>query len=254
MARTRNIKPAFFDNDTLGNLEPLVRLLFIGLWCIADREGRLEDRPRRIKKTLLGYDDVTAEETSGMLQQLADNDFIIRYSVDGVNYIQVTNFCKHQNPNMKEKASEIPPPPHHHTHEPIAEEEECQTDDQGGTLSEEPPDELLEIRFAAFWDAYPKKKSKEAAHRSWLKIHPDAVLFDRIMNALEKQKNSIDWIKEESRYIPYPAKWLDGGCWDDETPGNARPPGTSFATDEFYEASLRRSYATLGNEEKEGLT
>ena len=53
MARTRSIKPSFFDNEILGDLPPLTRLLFIGLWGIADREGRLEDRPKRIKKELL---------------------------------------------------------------------------------------------------------------------------------------------------------------------------------------------------------
>lgn len=49
MARARNIKPAFFMNDELAEIDPLGRLLFIGLWTIADREGRLEDRPARHK-------------------------------------------------------------------------------------------------------------------------------------------------------------------------------------------------------------
>ena len=49
MARARNIKPGFFLNEELGVLPPLVRILFAGLWCIADRDGRLEDRPKRIK-------------------------------------------------------------------------------------------------------------------------------------------------------------------------------------------------------------
>lgn len=111
MARTRSIKPGFFDNDILGDLPPLTRLLFIGLWCLADREGRLEDRPRKIKKAILGYDDVDADGVSDMLQSLHDAGFIIRYQIDGEHYIQVVNFVKHQNPHMKEKASEIPPPP-----------------------------------------------------------------------------------------------------------------------------------------------
>ena len=111
MARTRSIKPGFFDNEVLGGLPPLTRLLFIGLWCIADREGRLEDRPKRIKKTLLGYDDVSTSEVSEMLQALHDTGFIIRYTVDGEEYIQVVNFAKHQNPHVKEKPSEIPAPP-----------------------------------------------------------------------------------------------------------------------------------------------
>jgi hypothetical protein len=111
MARTRSIKPGFFDNEVLGGLPPLTRLLFIGLWCIADRKGRLEDRPKRIKKTLLGYDDVSTSEVSEMLQALHDTGFIIRYTVDGEEYIQVVNFAKHQNPHVKEKPSEIPAPP-----------------------------------------------------------------------------------------------------------------------------------------------
>lgn len=111
MARTRSIKPGFFDNEVLGGLPPLTRLLFIGLWCIADREGRLEDRPKRIKKTLLGYDDVSTSDVSKMLQALHDAGFIIRYTIDGEEYIQVVNFAKHQNPHVKEKPSEIPAPP-----------------------------------------------------------------------------------------------------------------------------------------------
>ena len=111
MARTRSIKPGFFDNEILGDLPPLTRLLFIGLWCIADREGRLEDKPRRIKKILLGYDDVDADGVDRMLQSLHDTGFIFRYTVEDKSYIQVVNFTKHQNPHIREKASEIPPPP-----------------------------------------------------------------------------------------------------------------------------------------------
>ncbi len=110
MARTRSIKPGFFDNEILGDLQPLTRLLFIGLWTIADREGRLEDKPRRIKKILLGYDDVDASEVDKMLQDLHDTEFISRYQVDEIPYILINNFTKHQNPHIREKDSEIPPP------------------------------------------------------------------------------------------------------------------------------------------------
>ncbi|MDO4298853.1 MAG: hypothetical protein Q4C59_10340 [Lachnospiraceae bacterium] len=108
MARSRNIKPGFFNNEILGELPALTRLLFIGLWCLADREGRLQDRPKRIKKELLGYDDLTADDVDQMLQQLHDNNFITRYTVGAEHYIQVNNFLKHQNPHCKEQASVIP--------------------------------------------------------------------------------------------------------------------------------------------------
>lgn len=112
MARARNIKPAFFMNDELAEIDPLGRLLFIGLWTIADREGRLEDRPARIKVETLPYDNCDVDE---LLNELAKRDFIRRYEVDGVRYIQVTNFSKHQNPHRNERQSEIPAPDLHST-------------------------------------------------------------------------------------------------------------------------------------------
>lgn len=112
MARSRNIKPGFFTNDELAEIEPLGRLLFAGLWTIADREGRLEDRPKKIKAEILPYDDCDVDD---LLQQLHDRNFIIRYEVDGKRYIQVVNFKKHQNPHVKEPPSTIPAPDLHHT-------------------------------------------------------------------------------------------------------------------------------------------
>lgn len=108
MARARNIKPGFFINDQLADVEPLGRLLFAGLWTIADREGRLDDRPRRIKAEILPYDDC---DIDCLLDQLATHRFIQRYEVDGNQHIQIINFAKHQNPHPRETESEIPPAP-----------------------------------------------------------------------------------------------------------------------------------------------
>ena len=107
MARSRNIKPGFFKNDELAEIEPLGRILFAGLWCMADREGRLKDRPKRIKAETLPYDDCDIKE---LLQALANKGFILRYEIDGEGYIQIQNWHKHQRPHVKEVPSEIPPP------------------------------------------------------------------------------------------------------------------------------------------------
>ena len=112
MARSRNIKPGFFKNDLLAEVDPLGRLLFAGLWTIADREGRLEDRPKKIKAEVLPYDDCNIE---ALLQGLASRGFILRYQVDGTGFIQVVNWDKHQQPHVKEQASIIPAPPEHPT-------------------------------------------------------------------------------------------------------------------------------------------
>lgn len=110
MARSRNIKPGFFTNDELAECSPYARLLFAGLWTIADREGRGEDRPKKIKVLVLPFDIVDVDE---LMQALHDKGFIRRYEVDGDKYFQICNWAKHQNPHHKEIASVIPSPPEH---------------------------------------------------------------------------------------------------------------------------------------------
>ncbi|MBD2779794.1 hypothetical protein [Xenorhabdus szentirmaii] len=105
MARSRNIKSSFFTNDDLAKCELLARLLFVGLWTIVDREGRLEDKQRKIKAMVLPYDDADCD---GLLRQLYKKNFITRYVVDKNNFIQINNWKKHQNLHVKEAASEIP--------------------------------------------------------------------------------------------------------------------------------------------------
>lgn len=105
MARARNLKPGFFRNADLVELSFETRLLFIGLWTIADREGRLEDRPKQIKMELFPADNMDCD---ACIQQLSDINMVKRYEVDGIRYLQVTNFTKHQNPHRDEKASTIP--------------------------------------------------------------------------------------------------------------------------------------------------
>ncbi len=106
--RARNIKPGFFRNEQLLKTSPLGRLLFAGLWCLADREGRLPDRPAQIKWDILPADDC---DVSALLDELALRGFIRRYTAGDARYIEVTRFLAHQKPHYKEKASIIPPPP-----------------------------------------------------------------------------------------------------------------------------------------------
>ena len=105
MARARNIKPSFFKNETLVELPFEHRLLFVGLWTLADKEGRLEDRPKRIKMELFPADNVDVEQGLALLEQ---HGFIKRYSAGGFDVVQVLAFAKHQSPHHTEKASELP--------------------------------------------------------------------------------------------------------------------------------------------------
>lgn len=106
MPRTRQIKHSFFLNEDLSALDPYARLLFAGLWILADREGRLDDRPAKIKAQIFPYNEVDIE---GLLLQLACG-FITRYSCGGVRYISVNSFKVHQHCHKDEKDSTIPSP------------------------------------------------------------------------------------------------------------------------------------------------
>lgn len=107
MARARNIKPGFFKNADLVELPMEARLLFIGLWTLADRAGRLEDRPKQIKMELFPADPV---DIDGCLDGLQRWGFITRYEVEGRKLLQVVNFTKHQNPHKEERVSALPSP------------------------------------------------------------------------------------------------------------------------------------------------
>jgi len=74
---------------------------------MADKKGRLEDRPKRIKVEILPYDD---GDINDHLKCLEKNGFIKRYQAEGGHYIAILNWSKHQNPHIKEAPSTIPAP------------------------------------------------------------------------------------------------------------------------------------------------
>lgn len=212
--RARNLKPGFFKNEVLATLPPLARILYEGLWCLADREGRLEDRPPRIKAEVLPYDEC---DVNTFLDTLETNLFIKRYNVNGSKYIEIPNFTKHQYPHVKESESFIPASDKH-------KRDTKQTRCPSGvktpeSLSLESPilnPESLIHSFEVFWKAYPKKIGKGYAKRIFLKIKPNESLLKVMVDKIEIFKESDQWQKDGGQFIPHPATWLNQGRWEDE--------------------------------------
>lgn len=73
-------------------------------------------------------------------------------------------------------------------------------------------------RFNEFWIHYPRKVGKDAAWRAWQKRRPDAGLLGLIIAALDWQCGQENWQREQGRFIPNPATWLNAGRWQDEAP------------------------------------
>jgi hypothetical protein len=103
--RARSLKPGFFKNEELAELSFETRILFEGLWCFSDREGRFEWRPKKIKVEIFPYDNLNIEK---LLTALLDKKFIDKYQVNGQVYGSIPTFLHHQNPHIHEAKSVIP--------------------------------------------------------------------------------------------------------------------------------------------------
>lgn len=108
MARIRTIKPEFFTSEDIVSLSPLARILYIALWCEADREGRLAWKPRTLKMKYLPAESCDIDL---LCTELIDSRLARTYESDGTVYAVLPSFKKHQAINVREAQSSIPAPP-----------------------------------------------------------------------------------------------------------------------------------------------
>lgn len=106
--RARNLKPGFFKNEDLAEVSFEARILFAGLWCFSDREGRFEWRPKKIEAEIFPYDRVNIDK---LLGALLEKKFIEKYQVGGHSYGWIPTFLDHQKPHDHEAKSKIPENP-----------------------------------------------------------------------------------------------------------------------------------------------
>jgi hypothetical protein len=76
----------------------------------------------------------------------------------------------------------------------------------------------LPPNFDVFWAACPRKVGKGAAEKSWRKIAPDEALTMQIVKAMTEQRACEQWTRDDGKFIPHPATWLNRKGWLDEMP------------------------------------
>ena len=109
MARIRTIKPDFFTSDDICALSPHARLLYIGLWCEADREGRLQWSPNAFKRRYLPDDKCDIDK---VCLELRSRELVVVYGESG-EFAYIPTFLDHQKPNPREAQSTLPDPDLH---------------------------------------------------------------------------------------------------------------------------------------------
>ena len=93
--------------------------------------------------------------------------------------------------------------------------------------------------FDQFYRSYPRRQNRPKAESAWKKLKPDAGLRETLLAALANHCLRPDWIKDGGQYIPLPATWLNGRCWEDEILAN---------TEQSHHVDLDKIDHTLGLE------
>lgn len=81
--------------------------------------------------------------------------------------------------------------------------------------------DLQKRYFAEFWNDYPRHVNKPLALIAWRNLPVDTVLYSKILDAVERYKNTRQW--QDKSYIPYPATFLQDERWEDDIPCDATP-------------------------------
>jgi hypothetical protein len=186
---------------------------------VVDDYGRYDGRASILRATLypLKLDRVSERDVETWLRNCEETGLVTVYTVEGKQYLELLKFDQ----RLRAKNSKWPHPPSsavrcQHVSSNATEvttESEVKHSASGDALA----------GFKSFWIAYPRKKSKGQAEKAWRKLRPPDAMQAGILQALERAKRSEDWKKDNGKFIPYPATWLNAKGWEDEDISAAKP-------------------------------
>lgn len=100
MPRERTLSPGFFANHLLASCPPLTRLLFQGIWTLADFDGCFQWDPEGLAMKLLPRDQFDASEALDLLER---HGFVKSYEANGAKFGFIVNWHKYQDPHPGER-------------------------------------------------------------------------------------------------------------------------------------------------------
>lgn len=110
MATRRMITSDIWDDEWFGELGFFEQALWIGLFSkCADDQGRMRDNAMLIRAAVFPYKDIDTTEIDAALQMFSESGKIVRYSVNGKEYIQLLHWWEHQRPQWASPSKYQPP-------------------------------------------------------------------------------------------------------------------------------------------------
>ena len=224
MARKRMIDPGFYSDDKIIELEPVIRLLFIGMWNFANDEGVLKHSPKQLKARIFPADPFTPEQVSEWLMRLHEIGLIL-FNGDR-SLMRVKGWKTYQKINrpqpskyefideVSEQSVNVPEPITPNRIEVNRKEENIIEDNiipqKNGVMKT--PDQKQDA-FEQFYSLYPRKVSKQATIKAFKRLSKKD--RDLIMEVLPKHIKM--WIDKgtEMDFIPHPSTWLNQRKFED---------------------------------------
>jgi hypothetical protein len=235
----RIIKESICTSDSIAELSWFEEVLFYRLIVNCDDFGRYDGRVPVIKNRLFPLkEDLTAKAVKSALTKLASVGLVALYEFEGKPYLHLPTWNDHQ--SARATKSKYPDP-----------ESGTQIDESNCMQLQADASKCPRIRirntnsysinesvsdaFARWWECYPKKVGKEAARKAFEKVKAEPQV---LIDAVERQKGCEQWRKENGRYIPNPATWLNQGRWEDEVDSVNTDGRRGLDSDEL--AAIRR--------------
>ena len=214
----RIIKDSIRTSKSVNTMTDFQFRLWTYLLTYVDDYGRGSADPELLKGFVFprrkGVTEATIEKS---LQELANIGSILLYDVDGESYFCFPNWADHQ--RIQTKKSRFPSPDDGILKESTVSHGESPSESnpiriQSESKSESKSENSAREDFEKFWSAYPRKAgNKQKAFEAFKKA---GVSLDILLAAIENQKQSAQWSKDNGQFIPHPTTWLNGKRWEDQ--------------------------------------
>lgn len=220
MPRIRSLKPDIWQDEKVGALQPLARLMWIGLITQADDDGRLWYRPRILRVAIFPYDDkIKDSHVEGLLKELVRSCLLVIYKTeDDRRALQIKKWTSHQKINRPVPSS-IPAPPEDSlsTHGGLTEDSLWDGNgmDRNGmdkdTIKSASQDSAFDDDFDVWWQGYPRKVGKVKTRDFYDKLRKEGVPADLLSDARDAYARELKENETELKYVMHPEKFLGRG-------------------------------------------
>jgi len=254
----RIIKESICTSENIDQLSSFQETVFYRLLVNCDDYGCFDARVKVVASRLFPLKVIRPAEIVKALNRLAETGLIILYEAKGKPYLKVVKWADHQRvrvskhkypmpedgtacgelPQVAASCGEMRPESNPIQSESNPNPNPNPTRERGETDSND--------QFDRFWERYPNKVAKQDALKAWKKIRMNGELFKEIMSGLDRWLASDEWYRDNGRFIPHPATWLNGQRWNDEVKRhvpNGTGPGKRVAAQEY----VQRDYSGVND-------